>query len=113
MGIRIVGIVSVLLLTSCLFLLRHLIAARGQGWGKNHQPSVPDAAANDQGVPDFFRDTTFNVTFDGYYGYNFNKPAGRINLLRAYDVMSNNSERPEIIAPCLMAARTYSILTRQ
>src|SRR5687767_12253733 len=34
--------------------------------------------------------TTFNVNFDGYYGYNFNKPVGRVNLLRAYDVTSNN-----------------------
>ena len=44
----------------------------------------------DRGVLDFMRDTTFNVTLDGYYGYNFNKPIGRINLLRAYDVMSNS-----------------------
>ena len=34
--------------------------------------------------------TTFNVLFDGYYGYNFNAPIGRVNLLRAYDVSSNN-----------------------
>jgi hypothetical protein len=33
--------------------------------------------------------TTVNFTFDGYYGYNFNKPIGRVNLLRAYDVTSN------------------------
>lgn len=36
------------------------------------------------------RDTTINVTFDGYYGYNFNRPVGGINLLRAYDVQSNS-----------------------
>ena len=36
------------------------------------------------------RDTTINVTFDGYYGYNFNRPVGGVNLLRAYDVMSNS-----------------------
>ena len=39
---------------------------------------------------DSFRDTTFNVTFDGYYSYNFNHPIGGINLLRAYDVQSNS-----------------------
>ena len=44
----------------------------------------------DRGVLDFFRDMTINLTLDGYYGYNFNKPTGRINLLRAYDVMSNS-----------------------
>jgi hypothetical protein len=44
----------------------------------------------DRGVLDVLRDTTFNISLDGYYGYNFNKPIGRINLLRAYDVMSNS-----------------------
>jgi putative OmpL-like beta-barrel porin-2 len=39
---------------------------------------------------DFMRDTTVNFAFDGYYGYNFNQPVGRVNLLRAYDVSSNS-----------------------
>jgi len=34
--------------------------------------------------------TTFNLGLDGYYGYNFNAPIGRVNLLRAYDVSSNS-----------------------
>ena len=34
--------------------------------------------------------TTLNFDFDGYYGYNFNHPIGRVNLLRAFDVTSNN-----------------------
>jgi len=34
--------------------------------------------------------TTVNFAFDGYYGYNFNTPIGRVNLLRAYDVSSNS-----------------------
>jgi hypothetical protein len=38
----------------------------------------------------FFRWTTLNFGVDGYYGYNFNKPIGRVNLLRAYDVSSNS-----------------------
>ena len=38
----------------------------------------------------FFRGTTINVGIDGYYGYNFNSPIGRVNLLRAYDVTSNS-----------------------
>jgi hypothetical protein len=33
--------------------------------------------------------TTVNFLLDGYYGYDFNKPIGRVNLLRAYDVSSN------------------------
>jgi putative OmpL-like beta-barrel porin-2 len=32
---------------------------------------------------------TLNYTFDGYYEYNFNDPIGRVNDLRAYDVLSN------------------------
>ena len=38
----------------------------------------------------FFRGTTLNFGIDGYYGYNFNQPVGRVNLLRAYDVSSNS-----------------------
>jgi hypothetical protein len=38
---------------------------------------------------DFLHDTTVNVALDGYYAYNFNHPVGRVNLLRAYDVLSN------------------------
>jgi hypothetical protein len=34
--------------------------------------------------------TTLNFAFDGYYDYNFNKPLGRVNLLRAYDVSANS-----------------------
>jgi hypothetical protein len=32
---------------------------------------------------------TLNFLFDGYYEYNFNDPIGRVNYLRAYDVLSN------------------------
>jgi hypothetical protein len=39
---------------------------------------------------DFLRDTTVNIGIDGYYEYNFNAPIGRVNLLRAYDVLSNS-----------------------
>lgn len=31
-----------------------------------------------------------NLMLDGYWGYNFNDPVGRVNLLRAYDVTANN-----------------------
>ena len=33
---------------------------------------------------------TFAIGFDGYYSWNANRPIGRVNLLRAYDVTSNN-----------------------
>ena len=32
---------------------------------------------------------TLNYFFDGYYEFNFNQPPGRVNYLRAYDVLSN------------------------
>jgi len=44
----------------------------------------------DRASLDFLRDTTVNIGLDGYYSYNFNAPIGRVNLLRAYDVLSNN-----------------------
>ncbi|HUA18838.1 MAG TPA: outer membrane beta-barrel protein [Bryobacteraceae bacterium] len=38
---------------------------------------------------EFLNGTTINLLLDGYYGYNFNDPIGRVSLLRAYDVSSN------------------------
>ena len=59
--------------------------------------AAPAAAADVAGAPvpvnapaGPLADTTFSAGFDGYYGYNFNQPAGRVNLLRAYDVSSNS-----------------------
>jgi len=46
--------------------------------------------AEDRKTLDFLRDSTINLGLDGYYAYNFNHPVGRVNLLRAYDVLSNN-----------------------
>ena len=57
---------------------------------------VPTAAggalltAEDRKTLDFLHDSTINVGVDGYYAYNFNNPVGRVNLLRTYDVLSNN-----------------------
>lgn len=49
-----------------------------------------EASAKIEPRSSFLDDTTFNVTLDGYYSYNFNRPVGGINLLRAYDVSSNS-----------------------
>ena len=46
-------------------------------------------SADDRKNLDFLRDTTLNFGIDSYYAYNFNNPVGRVNLLRAYDVLSN------------------------
>jgi len=52
-------------------------------------PAPQTISAADRSVLDFLRETTINVGLDGYYEYNFNAPIGRVNLLRAYDVLSN------------------------
>ncbi|HYM13172.1 MAG TPA: outer membrane beta-barrel protein [Bryobacterales bacterium] len=62
-------------------------------WAPDPSSPVAPAAATPQAAsktPDPFQGTTINLTLDGYYGYNFNHPAGQINLLRAYDVLSNS-----------------------
>ena len=61
--------------------------------GKSQEPATAHGApltAEDRKTLDFLRDTTVNLGLDGYYAYNFNHPVGRVNLLRAYDVLSNN-----------------------
>jgi hypothetical protein len=47
-------------------------------------------SAADQGILDYLHGATLNFAVDEYYEYNFNDPAGRVNALRAYDVLSNN-----------------------
>ncbi len=49
----------------------------------------PNSAAPSANGSDILHGTTVNLLFDGYYGYNFNNPIGRVSLLRAYDVSSN------------------------
>lgn len=66
--------------------LQEAASGKANEWNSRYAVASP---ASDP-VPNFLRGTSFNVTLDGYYGYNFNRPVGRINLLRAYDVMSNS-----------------------
>jgi Putative beta-barrel porin-2, OmpL-like. bbp2 len=57
------------------------------------QPASAEQATltpRDRASLDFLRDTSINIGLDGYYSYNFNAPVGRVNLLRAYDVLSNS-----------------------
>jgi hypothetical protein len=66
------------------------IAAVSTSSGQSPVPASQILSQDDRGTLDFLKDTTLNLTFDGYYGYNFNRPIGRVNLLRAYDVSSNS-----------------------
>ncbi len=66
----------------------------------------------DRKALDFLRDSTVNVSLDTYYAYNFNHPIGRVNLLRAYDVLSNqfSLNQASVIfehAPTLAAGRRW------
>ena len=53
-------------------------------------PVAPAAAPQADRPPVALNGTTINFLIDGYYGYNFNAPIGRVNRLRAYDVSSNS-----------------------
>jgi hypothetical protein len=52
-------------------------------------PAPAQLTTDDRKTLDFLHGTTVNLGLDGYYEYNFNQPVGRVNLLRAYDVLSN------------------------
>lgn len=58
------------------------------------QPAAPPpTAVRPETVPEpprWWQDTTASLYFDGYYAWNTNRPVGRVNLLRAYDVTANN-----------------------
>ncbi|MGI4757126.1 MAG: outer membrane beta-barrel protein, partial [Janthinobacterium lividum] len=51
---------------------------------------APAQKPEDAPVLSFLQGTTVGFGLDGYYGYNFNQPVGRVNLLRVYDVSSNS-----------------------
>jgi len=56
--------------------------------------------------------TTLNLYFDGFYGWNFNRPIGRVNLLRGNDALSNNFTLNQVglimeRAPDVAAGRRY------
>jgi len=72
----------------------------------------PALTTGDRSILDFLHNTTVNFAVDGYYGYNFNNPIGRVNLLRAYDVSSNSFSinQANVIfeqAPDVSAGRRY------
>jgi hypothetical protein len=49
-----------------------------------------EAAAAEAPDLDLLHDLKYGGSLDLYYGFNFNRPLGRVSLLRAYDVTSNN-----------------------
>jgi hypothetical protein len=76
-------------------LLKQMQANQPQQSASNSAIATTDSPAqltltsDDRKSLDFVRGTTINVGLDTYYAYNFNAPVGRVNVLRAYDVLSN------------------------
>src|SRR5258708_6638870 len=61
---------------------------------------------------DYLHDLKFGAVLDTYYGFNVNRPLGRVNLLRAYDITSNNFSLSQATfaiesAPDLKAGRRF------
>jgi hypothetical protein len=57
---------------------------------------------------------TLNYALDGYYGYDFNHPIGRVEYLRAYDVLSNafSINQADVVFaldPDVAAGRRYGV----
>lgn len=86
------------------------------------QPEVvePSPLANSAAKPPAILPTalpggaTLNFLLDGYYEYNFNTPPGRVNYLRAYDVLGNafSINQADIVFawdPDLEAKRRYGV----
>src|SRR5579864_8072797 len=66
----------------------------------------------DKETLEFLRGTTLDLGLDTYYAYNFNHPVGRVNLLRAYDVLSSefSLNQASVVlehAPDLQAGRRW------
>jgi Putative beta-barrel porin-2, OmpL-like. bbp2 len=76
------------------------------------QASVATQPGSGESGLSFAGGTTLNFNLDGYYGYNFNHPLGRVNLLRANDVLSDNFTLNQVDmmverAPDLSAGRRF------
>jgi hypothetical protein len=85
--------------------LKQLVAAS--------QPAAAQTtAAEDRTFNDYLHDLKYGGSLDTYYGFNLNRPVGRVNLLRAYDVTSNNfslNQASVVLesAPDLQAGRRF------
>lgn len=66
-------------------------AAPPEAPGPTSASALPQASppVDTPSVPGFLAGTTLNLNFDGYYGLNFNRPVGRVNLVHFNDALSN------------------------
>jgi len=77
---------------------------------------APQESANavDRAILDYLHGATLNFALDEYYSFNFNRPVGRVNALRAYDVLSNNISlnQADVVferAPDVSAGRPFGV----
>jgi len=54
------------------------------------EAAAAEVAQDERLYSDYLHDLKFGAVLDTYYGFNVNRPIGRVNLLRAYDITSNN-----------------------
>lgn len=74
-----------------LMLMFGAVAATAAPHDPPTQDPAPSAAAAQTPTESSpLEGIAFAIGFDGYYSWNGNRPLGRINLLRAYDVSSNS-----------------------
>jgi hypothetical protein len=73
----------------CVLAVFGASAAQAQ----SEQAPPPENAPAQQAPPpqqEWWREITFGTTLESYYQFNFNEPADRLNLLRAYDGSANS-----------------------
>jgi hypothetical protein len=72
--------------------LKRLVSAPPAGVAAPKAAAIEpaDTKPDDRVFLDYLHDLKYGGSLDTYYGFNFNRPLGRVNLLRAYDVTSNN-----------------------
>jgi hypothetical protein len=68
---------------------RVLASAQSEPEAQATAPPSTQLQSEDNDNLAYLRTASIDVQIDGYYGYNFNHPVGRVNLLRSYDVLSN------------------------
>jgi hypothetical protein len=64
-------------------------AAQPPAPGREPDEQAEAAQAAAPAAPDPLDGLTLNLTFEGYYQYSWNQPAGRLMVLRAYDTRAN------------------------
>jgi hypothetical protein len=77
---------------------------------------APEESPNpvDRAILRYLHGATLNFALDEYYSFNFNSPVGRVNALRAYDVLSNNISlnQADVVferAPDVSAGRPFGV----